>query len=152
MCSVMEDSITGNYFGAWLLYHACCFVLWPNYLIIINKLISKNLWTVEFLIHKSICTVIILGLCNWPTFLNVVLFKILLLQGISKWNGQKLGSLVALGGIEIWVSSICFNPIPCGLFEVLSPAGGGSGQTPPWYLSCGTQKIPKLNFPKQIWS
>ena len=23
---------------------------------------------------------------------------------------------------------------------------------PPWYLSCGTLKIPKLNFPKQIWS
>ena len=23
---------------------------------------------------------------------------------------------------------------------------------PPWYLSCWTLKIPKLNFPKQIWS
>ena len=39
-----------------------------------------------------------------------------------------------------------FNPIPYGLFEVLSPAGA------PWYLNCGTLKIPKLNFPKQIWS
>ena len=25
-------------------------------------------------------------------------------------------------------------------------------RTPPWYLSCWTLKIQKLNFPKQIWS
>ena len=39
--------------------------------------------------------------------------------------------------------STTFNPISGGLFEVLSPAG---------YLSSGTLKIQKLNFPKQIWS
>ena len=47
-----------------------------------------------------------------------------------------------------------FNPIPCGLFEVLSPAGGGGGgwPDPPRVLTGGTLKIPKPNFPKQIWS
>ena len=35
-----KDTITGNYFGAWLLYHACCFALWPCNPIFISQLIS----------------------------------------------------------------------------------------------------------------
>ena len=40
-----------------------------------------------------------------------------------------------LGGHE--VLKLYFNPIPCGLFEVLSPAGGGSCEPPPGISAVG---------------